>query len=298
MTRHFQYIIIVTLLFIVSCSSVRPETDTGPVIDSSRNVAAGIFVPGGSAPAIPIFIRHFHYYSQPATWSVFSSGDSSPQTRFEEAGVYALTFRGINAEPFITRLARIPGISMDGVTPPRIHLAISAPGPLGTGNSNAIVYVEDGPIYSGLDVGIDLSGGAPAIDMPLRMLVNTRVRAAALSGDGETIAYVDDQGRLFFKVGDREPEQMIDIRATLGSADVHRIQWTSFGGGPLLVLNRGFGVEVRRLERQFETRLVRTFQDPDTIQEPGSGQLPFIDQITNDMTPEAWSVPEPARFSG
>ncbi|SVB73693.1 uncharacterized protein METZ01_LOCUS226547 [marine metagenome] len=296
MKTYRKFFIVILLFMGTSCHIIGPGADTGPVIDGSRNVDASLFVPGGSAQAVPIFIRHFHYYSRPAAWTIVSSGDSGARTHFEEAGVYAFTSVGGNAEPFITRLARIPGVSMNGASPPRIHLSISPPGPLGTGNSSAIVYVEDGPIYGGLDVGVDLTGLEPALDMPLRLLVNARVRAAALSDNGETVAYVDDQGRLFFKRGDDEPDKIIDIKSTLGSTDIRRMLWL-YGGGLLVVLNRGFGLEVRRLEQNFETRLVRTFQDPETIREHGADGLPFIDQITENFSAEDWTVPEPSRYS-
>lgn len=281
----------------VSCEAIRPANEAGGILDASSNVSAGVYWPGGSSPSVPIFIRHFYYVSGSSGWSIVSAGANGERSKFEEAGVYALTGSGGTCEPIVTRLARIPGVALGGGTSARLHLAIAAPGPAGNGNTAAIVYLEGGPIYSGLDVGVDLTGDERAIDMPLRLLVNARVRAAALSGDGVTVAYVDVTGRLYLKEDNSDPEMILDMRDYFSTVDVVRMTWESrLGGRLLLVMNRGFGLEVRRLERQNQPRLVRTFSDPETVQIPGADGLPAIDRITAEMGPNAWNVPDPARF--
>jgi hypothetical protein len=281
----------------VSCDAIRPANDTGRIVDASKNVSAGLYWPGGSSPSVPIFIRHFYYVSGSSGWSIVSTGASGQKSKFEEAGVYALSGSGGASDPIVTRLARIPGVALGGLSPARLHLAIAAPGPLGNSNTTAIVYMEDGPIYSGLDVGVDLTGDERTIDMPLRLLVNARVSTAALSGDGVTVAYTDDTGRLYIKDEDREPEMILNMRDFLGTVNVVRMRWESrLGGRLLLVMDRGFGLEVRRLERQTQARLVPTFSDPETVRIPGADGLADIDRITADMGADIWNVPDPTRF--
>ncbi len=301
-TRHFgknaYFRVSMSLLIVASiaCDSIRPSSETETILDISRNVSAGLFIPGGSAPNRPVFIRHFEYVTRGSAWGMYSTGQPGSGTQFEEASVFALIRKGSAGVVQVTRLARLPSGILSGNSESRVHLAISAPGPLGTGNSTAIVYFEDGPIFGGLDVGVPISGSEP-IDMPVHLLVDARVSCAALAADGSTVAFVDNKGRLFVKSAMSQPEMVFDIRQRLGPVDVLRIKWEGFPvGRVVVVLDRGFVREVRQLETRFDTRLAPTFRDPDTLLDTDESLLAEIDNLTSDLGASSWRVPELSRF--
>ena len=292
---------IVILLTIAACGRIRPDAAAGPVIDGSRNVSASRYVPGGLAPNRLAFVRHFHYFSQPASWTIVSSGDSSPWSHFEETAVYVLLFVGEPPVPVVIRIAHVPWVRTDGITPPRVHVAIAAPFQSNNPSSAAIVYIEDGPIYGGFDVGGELDP-AKAGKTPLRLLVDARVRVAALARDGVTLAYVDDMGKLYITRSDEPAEaSLVDIQATLGPVSINAMQWENRGFGRLIIRaqrGRGFRSEVWHVDTSFTTpRLIRSFVDPETVREPGSDQLPFIDEMTHEIGPGEWEVPVPSQFT-
>ena len=87
----------------VSCEAIRPANEAGGILDASSNVSAGVYWPGGSSPSVPIFIRHFYYVSGSSGWSIVSAGANGERSKFEEAGVYALTGSGGTCEPIADR---------------------------------------------------------------------------------------------------------------------------------------------------------------------------------------------------
>lgn len=295
------------ILLTAGCKAIRPDRDDGPVIDSSRNISALLFDPPAKQDnPFPIqamvFIRHFHYFTRSTPWSILSSGDSSPGTHFEEAGVYLLRLRS-NEEPL--RLVRIPGFRTDGVTSPRVHLAIAAKsGVLVDGvvliknvAGDALVYLEDGPLYGGFTVEIpDTTTFAEQLP---RLLVNARVRAAALAFDGVTAAYVDDAGRLFRldTVNRSAPELGVDLRKELGPVTVSSIQWNIQSNDILLIrLDHGLGPESWSFEFS-KPQLGPSGVPPDAIQEPGADRLPLVDQLTREIPAAVWQVPSPQQFA-
>ena len=299
--------VIVCVLLTIGCKAVRPDRDDGPVIDSSRNISASLFDPAAK-PDNPfpiqamVFIRHFHYFSRSTPWSIVSSGDSSPGTYFEEAGVYLLRLRS-NELPL--RLAKIPGFQTDGLTPPRAYLAVAAKSVVVSDGvplvrnvaGDALFHMEDGPLYGGFTVEIP-DTAAFAEQLP-RLLVNARVRAAALAFDGVTAAYVDDAIRLFRldTVNGSGPELGVDIRKELGPSIVSSIQWGIQSNDILFIrLDRGLGPESWTFEFS-KPQLGPSAVSPDEIQEPGADRLPLVDLLTHEVPAAVWRVPSPQQFA-
>lgn len=305
MRSPYLYIL---LLGIAACA--QPDARTGPVIDASRNVAVARYYPT-SRPDQPfprqtlIFVRHFYYASRPTQWTIFASGETSPVTRFEQTAVYLLRLLPLTPSR-VVRLMEVPGFQTDGVTEPHVRLAIAAPTIVNEGgefiirntNGSAIVYVEDGPLYGGISV--DIPDTVVSAERPARLLVAGRVRAAALSSDGQTVAYSDAAGRLFtVDMTGQAAEVVFDLRAALGPVAVTDVQWDpdpSAGRRVLIRLDRGFGPEAWGVfipDRQ----LIPNPVAPRLIQEPGSDRLPEVDRLTREVGPGEWRVPDPRGFS-
>ena len=163
-------------------------------------------------------------------------------------------------------------------------------------SGQALVHVEDGPLYGGFTV--DVPDTAEVADQFPRLLVGGRVRAAALAFDGATAAFVDDSSRLFTldTVNNGMPELLVDLRDFLGPSDVLEIQWPIGSDADLLLkIDRGTGPEswtVRRFDRQVAPATV----DPETIREPGTDRLSVVDQLTQEIPAGVWRVPAPSQF--
>lgn len=291
------------LVMVTACADVRPDHQLGPVIDASQNVSVADYNLVGSIRTV--FIRHFYYFSRPTQWTILSSGDGRPVTLFEETSVYAL--RQLETRNTVTRLGVIPGIRTDGIRPPRVHLALGFTSLSRIGRvaqyPSAIVYVEDGPIYGSLDAGGDLDPRTTG-DQPLRLLVDARVRAAALAADGVTIAYADDSGRVFrFDGSATEPTLLGDVRARFGQVSISAMQWEGHVEQGALRLERvlirlehGSGEELWAVG-MFEP-LHPASIPPEMVPKPDSDQhLEALNRMTQEIGPDEWRVPDPHSFS-
>lgn len=309
MRYHFILVYIILILILISgCHAVTPDADTGDIIDASQNVSSALYHPV-SRPDNPnpirsfVFIRHFYYTTQRSSWTIVSSGAASSVAVFEDIGVYFLRFTG-SGEPDVVRLTRLPGLQTGGLTPPRVHLAISAPSEVivdGTPlirniSDQAIAFVENGPLYGPFSV--EVPDTVTALDQSVLLLADTRVRAAALSSDGSRAAYVDDRGRLFTisTTASASPDEIIDLRRFLGPIAVSSIQWAIGSPDVLLIrLERELGLEawtVLILTRQLGPAGV----DPGSIVEPGSEYLDEVNLFTGSIPTGLWRVPAPERF--
>lgn len=307
MCAPLRYLILL-LISLVACKSVRPDTHTGPVLDASHNVAAALYYPR-VRPDQPfprqtlVFVRHFYYFSRPTQWTIVSSGDTSPVTRFEQTAVYLLRLVS-NAAPTVVRLLEIPGPQTEGVMEPQMHLAMAAPTivdedgyPVRRNTTgSAVVYVENGPLYG--VISVDIPDTVVNAEQLPRLLVAGRVRAAALSPEGTVIAYVDHTGQLFITTSTGSSSvPVFDLRSALGPVSISAIQWDADVGDRVLIrLDRGVGPEVWAVLLSGH-QLIPMNLDPETVKEPGSDRLPDVDQLTRGIGPQGWRVPDPRGFS-
>ncbi|SVB73692.1 uncharacterized protein METZ01_LOCUS226546, partial [marine metagenome] len=108
----YRSILLTTIIVQMSgCKAIRPDRDEGHIIDASRNLNTVLYHavarPDNPFPVqSTVFIRHFLYINRSTPWTIVSSGDSSPGTQFEAAGVYLLRLR---AEEQPVPLLRVPG---------------------------------------------------------------------------------------------------------------------------------------------------------------------------------------------
>jgi len=308
-TRHFFIVFYILLIIISGCHTVAPDLETGDIIDASQNVSSALYHPtirvDNPHPIQSLaFIRHFYYIAQQSPWTIVSSGSALPSVAFEDIGVYILRFTG-SGEPDVVRLARLPGLQTDGLSPSRVHLAIASRSEtnidgvllIRNASDRAIAFVEDGPLYGPFSV--EAPDTITVLDQPVRLLADTRVRAAALSFDGSRAAYADDRGRIFTvgtTIGDIRSDEIIDLRQLLGPSSVSSIQWMVGSSDVLLVrLERGLGPEswsVILSTRQLGPAGIA----PGLIREPGSDQLGDVDLFTRNIPTGLWRVPAPERF--
>lgn len=289
----------------MACNTINPDEDQGPVIDGSQNTSTSFYFPTARDDnPMPVesqvFVRHFFYFTGSKPWTILSTGNSRPTTIFEETAIYLLRL-GTNEVPI--RLAKVP-VQTDGVTPPRVHVAVAAPSivildglPLTRNTSGAaLVYRENGPLYGGFSV--DVADTQTVADQFIRLLADTRVRIAALASDGLTAAYVNDIGQLYILNTDNisSSELLIDIRSALGSAAVTALLWQTGSLDTLFLrIDRGRGPESWGISIN-NRQLFPSTLDPRSIQEPGSDQLPLINELTTDVPAVIWRVPSLQRF--
>lgn len=182
---------LLVLLLFSSCGSIRPDQDTGRIIDASRNLSVALYYPV-TRPDSPFpgqrlaFIRHFHYTSRSSPWTLLASGDARPPTLFEQMAAYVIRFN-LDGSFQLLRVLTLPAALTGGVMAARAHLAIAAPSLVALDGQSlirntsgaAIVYQEDGPLYGGFSLAIPDS--SLEAEQPPQLLADTRVRTAALS---------------------------------------------------------------------------------------------------------------------
>lgn len=296
------------LLLLSSCGSIRPDRDTGRIIDASRNLSVALYYPV-TRPDSPFpgqrlaFIRHFHYISRRSPWTLLASGDARPTTPFEQLAVYIIRFN-LEGSFQLLRILELPAALTGGVMASRAHLAIAAPSLVTLDGQSlirntsgaAIAYQEDGPLYGGFSLAI--SDSSVEAEQPPQLLADTRVRTAALSFDGSVAAYVDASA-ILYTIGNTPgalPEKIADLSVTLGPLSVTGLQWEP--GSPnkiYLRIERGFSTEVWAMDLQNRSLDVDP-RNPATVLEPGSDLLPVVDELTNGLSAGGWQVPAPDGF--
>ena len=297
-------IFVVIGIMIMGCNNIRPELSTGPVIDVSKIVSVTTFNRGLTTPPVTLFVKHFHYFKQPAAYQLLSVGSNLPVTLFEEFAVYATSpvinpISGSMPSRIFTRVFSIPNIQTSGQTPPRFLLA---PRQLLPATSNLVVeprvlvYLEGGPIYGGLTINGLLDPQVTAESVPA-LIVDAQVYRAALGSDGRSIIYVDTANRLFsLPKGETNPKLVIDLSERFGAVSVKAIKWNEqlFNTADIW-LNRGAQDELWTTSASAAS-LGRIFNPNTSPPIDESATVTLWEERTKDVSFDVWKVPDPESF--
>ena len=303
--RNWRLICILGIT-LLGCNNIRPESRSGPVIDSSRIVAVADFTRGTLTPPLTLLVKHFYYGTQPAAWSVVSSGVNTPVTRFETVAVYANTPRQTPAGQLLpglglTRVFTVPNIHSDGNKTLWIHLAPRQQFPASPFQNSVpavLVYIEGGPIYGGLRLEGTLDPQVTAESIP-RLLVDAQVLRADLASDGVSIIYVDIANKVFsLPRGQTESALVVDLVARFGHVTVKGIRWhPQLLNTVNILINRGGLSDELWSTSATSSTLTRVFLNPAALPDVvNPATIAQWEENTKDIPYDQWKVPAPDSF--